>query len=141
MTLVIQTNTQGRLHVWICDDHGHILGHRQRVVQWHGAEFALGLVDRLLIACSLKPRQVRRVLVVRGPGAFSAVRIGLVLANTFGYVLNIPVRGVTTEKKLSDKVIERLASQHAKFQKRSVRPWYGKEPNISQPKRRYAKAR
>lgn len=136
MTLVIQTNTRGRLHVWVCDQRGVVLRHRQRVVQWHGAEYALRVVDSCLADQSLTPRRLRRILVVRGPGAFSAVRVGLVLANTFSYILHIPIRGVRSESQLTEAQIRRLVSDRSGYTQRAVRPWYGKEPNISRPKRR-----
>jgi tRNA threonylcarbamoyl adenosine modification protein YeaZ len=56
---------------------------------------ALGpMVEQLFIDAGLKPDQLSRVVVTRGPGTFTGLRIGLSFAKGMALALNIPVIGV-----------------------------------------------
>lgn len=50
------------------------------------------LLDELLKDCKLKIKDINRVLVVNGPGSFTGVRLGVVIAKTISYLLNIEIR-------------------------------------------------
>lgn len=82
----------------------------------------------------LKVRRLQCIAVVRGPGPFTAVRTGIIVANTLGWMLSIPVVGIVSERPLTDSDIDRLHSPQGKTF-RPVRPAYGREPNITKPKR------
>ncbi len=42
----------------------------------------------------IKPQEFKAVMVVTGPGSFSASRAGVVLANAFNFLYGIPVLGI-----------------------------------------------
>lgn len=65
---------------------------------------ALEVVDKLLGKNKITPKKLKGVFAVNGPGPFTAVRIGIALANTFSYALNIPVFGI--EYKEGEKIKE-----------------------------------
>lgn len=84
--------------------------------------------------------QLNGVIVVQGPGQFSALRIGIVTANTLAHSLNIPIVGVELKKswidlpeeeKLEKVWAEAKKQESKKIKKQLVRPIYGKEPNIT----------
>ncbi len=114
---------------------GKILAHRQVTVTWHGSDQALALVDRLLQS---HRQPLKRVIVVRGPGPFTAVRTGIIIANTLSYARNIPVVGSTSAIPLTDQRVLALTARPAPKTHRLVRPFYGKAPNITKPKPRQA---
>src|SRR5690349_8018522 len=80
--LVIQTNVSGRLLVWIVTHQGKVLMRGSKVIEWHGSEQMLALVDAVLRKKKKGLADVSGIVVVRGPGPFTAVRTGLVVANT-----------------------------------------------------------
>lgn len=83
----------------------------------------------------ISQNQVTKIVVVRGPGPFTAVRTGLVVANTLSWLWDIPVYGIVYEKLLESADIEIITSQGLPRNQDLIRPWYGREPNITLPKR------
>ncbi|MFH0780255.1 MAG: hypothetical protein V1928_05395 [Parcubacteria group bacterium] len=90
--------------------------------------------------------KIKNIFVVEGPGAFSALRIGIATANALAYAMNAPVIGVRLEKeweglapeeqleKIWDKAINaesRLLPPHLRGRNKFVRPFYGMDPHIT----------
>lgn len=48
------------------------------------------------ITAALKKSRTDMILVVKGPGAFTGLRIGVTAANTLAFVLNAPILGLST---------------------------------------------
>lgn len=135
--LVIQTNVLGRLYVWLVDGQGRIEARAAKKIVWHGSEFMLALIDSLLRRAKIQPADIGSIFVVRGPGPFTAVRTGLVIANTLGMILDVPVQGIVSAAILQSRDIKQALSLLRPATKKSsvVRPWYGREPNITLPRR------
>ena len=75
------------------------------------------------------------ILVVTGPGAFGAVRAGVVMANTADFVLRIPLAGIELKEGQSfEEIIKKGFLKIKKTKSGIVSPVYGKEPNITKPK-------
>lgn len=74
------------------------------------------------------------VCVVRGPGSFTAVRTGVLIANLLARLRRKPLVGVTAEDAQDlDSLAERIA--HGFLPSAGyVAPAYGAEPNITLPK-------
>ena len=92
-------------------------------------------IDALLRKHHIKPRQLKWVAVNLGPGSFTGLRVGISLANAFGYGLGIPVIG---EKELVGSArerVERLLKLTTKSKTfRQVLPHYGRPPRITKSK-------
>ncbi len=58
-------------------------------------------LDDMLKEAKLKPKDINKIMVVNGPGSFTGVRIGVTIAKTYSYLLNIPVIPVSSLKMLS----------------------------------------
>lgn len=92
----------------------------------------LPLIDSLLRTAKTRHRDISRIIVVRGPGPFTAVRTGLVVANTLGMILDVPVQGIISAQKLKIREVCHLVGQRITSKKPFVaRPWYGREPNVT----------
>lgn len=81
---------------------------------------------------------LKGIIVTKGPGKFTATRIGVTTANALAYALQIPVAGVTQEE-YADVQTWIAAGKQALGKKKwsiklAVEPQYGGEPNISKPK-------
>ncbi|MFA5359128.1 MAG: tRNA (adenosine(37)-N6)-threonylcarbamoyltransferase complex dimerization subunit type 1 TsaB [Patescibacteria group bacterium] len=138
MILIINTTVSDRLMVGlakrrkIIDRQGLVVGRSQ-------AEKLLFLVDRVLKKNKIKFKDLKGVIVVTGPGGFSSVRLGVILANTMGYALDIPVIGLRYSKKYSS--LEELVADGIEILKDKssfsmVHPFYNQKPNITTAKKK-----
>lgn len=130
--LILQTNISGRIDVWLMSKQKNIFAHRTRMVTFHGADTLLAHVDALLSEERLPLRRIDVIGVVRGPGPFTAVRTGLLAANTLAWILKkrlIHIRSATT---LNTQQLKKLVSMQPRLD--PVRPAYGRSPNITRPK-------
>ena len=134
MIVACQTNRPGVLHVWLLNEHGVGIKHRQRSIEPGESEQLLELLAGLVHDARLPWAKVTGLVVVRGPGPFTPVRTGLVVVNTLGLLKKIPVVGMTSAEELNEK---RLRSVIHKIKKTPLghypRPFYGRAPTISQP--------
>lgn len=71
------------------------------------------------------------IVIFRGPGSFTGLRIGCTVANTIAYSEQIPIVGTIGESWREDG-ITRLESGENDTQ---VMPEYGAPPRITQPKK------
>jgi hypothetical protein len=78
------------------------------------------------------------IAVVRGPGSFTGIRTGIVTANTLGWVLSVPVRGVQKSCALAN-----LRERTARFRSAGqfALPFYAAPPHITKPKSRFGNMR
>ncbi|HOP65797.1 MAG TPA: tRNA (adenosine(37)-N6)-threonylcarbamoyltransferase complex dimerization subunit type 1 TsaB [Bacilli bacterium] len=56
----------------------------------------LPTIKDLLAKNKLLPADIKEVIVVNGPGSFTGVRIGVTVAKTFAYALNIKIKTITS---------------------------------------------
>ena len=54
------------------------------------------MIDRILKDNKIKTNDLNEIIVVNGPGSFTGVRIGVVIAKTLSYTLNIPIKTITS---------------------------------------------
>lgn len=64
-------------------------------------------VEQLLQECNVKPKELNKIVVAAGPGSYTGVRIGVTVAKTLAWALNIPIVGVSS--------LEILAANGANF--------------------------
>lgn len=92
-------------------------------------------IDRLLRSNKIKPKQLRQVAANLGPGSFTGLRIGISIANAFGYALNIPVAGKSGLTGIARQRIETLLKLKPRSNKfKPALPQYGRPARITQPK-------
>lgn len=96
----------------------------------------LVLVDRVLKKNKMKPGDLGGIAVISGPGSFTALRQGIVAANTISYVLEIPVAGIRLDEFSNDDELITVIYEKIKKAKvgEIVLPFYGGEPNITTPR-------
>lgn len=58
-------------------------------------------LDYLMKDIDIEPQTVDQVVVAKGPGSYTGVRIGLSTAKSLAWALNIPIKGVSTLKTLA----------------------------------------
>ncbi|WP_338471499.1 tRNA (adenosine(37)-N6)-threonylcarbamoyltransferase complex dimerization subunit type 1 TsaB [Niallia sp. XMNu-256] len=58
-------------------------------------------IERLLDDCDMKPADIDKIVVAKGPGSYTGVRIGVTIAKTLAWTLNIPLVGVSSLEVLA----------------------------------------
>jgi|SRR3989344_2424442 len=96
------------------------------------AAFSDKILETVDVLCGGRSQvmQLGAVVVHQGPGTFSAVRSGVLLANTLGALLDIPVIAVQDNFDTANlpKLIGRLLKQKSSV---PIKPIYNREPNIT----------
>ena len=96
----------------------------------------LRLISGFIAKHKIGAHQLDAIVVNRGPGPFTALRVGITVANTLGLAGNFPVIGIRTEKATQQTAeIEAMLFSEPTTND-FVRPWYDKKPNITKPKPR-----
>jgi tRNA threonylcarbamoyladenosine biosynthesis protein TsaB len=110
--------------------------YRQKVKsRFQESEKLLGLIDKLLKNKKKTPGDIKKILIVRGPGGFTALRIGAAVANTLAFSLKIPIIGVTKAEFVKNDIKSLLKKKSVKI----ITPLYGREANITRPKKQWLK--
>jgi tRNA threonylcarbamoyladenosine biosynthesis protein TsaB len=58
-------------------------------------------IDHLMKEVAIVPEELNKIVVAKGPGSYTGVRIGLTTAKTMAWALNIPVVGISSLEALS----------------------------------------
>lgn len=53
-------------------------------------------IENLLQEVDVKPNELDKIIVAKGPGSYTGVRIGVSVAKTMAWALNIPITGVSS---------------------------------------------
>ena len=64
-------------------NHGHSL-------------IAVPTIEKILEKENITPQDLNQIEVINGPGSFTGVRIGVTIAKTLAYTLNIPIKTIST---------------------------------------------
>ena len=91
---------------------GAILDSRIKPSTRNHSDFTMPLIKEILDSNNITVKDLKEVLVVNGPGSFTGVRIGVTIAKTLAYTLNIPIKTMTSlemyacgEKELDKKLV------------------------------------
>jgi tRNA threonylcarbamoyladenosine biosynthesis protein TsaB len=79
----------------------------------------------------LDSKKPNGIVVYKGPGSFTGLRIGTSVANALAYSLDIPIAGANGENWISDG-ISKLETDPSK---RPATPEYGQPAGVTQPKK------
>lgn len=71
------------------------------------------------------------LLVYRGPGSFTGLRIGITVMNTISYAQALPIVGATGDGWLAQGVARLVAGENEQV----ILPEYGAEARITKPKK------
>lgn len=88
-------------------------------------------IEEMLNKSRIGYSNISGVVVFEGPGSFTGLRIGMTVANSFAYSLNIPVVSAGSKtwiKKGTKKLLD------GKNEKISI-PKYGSDAHVSVPKK------
>lgn len=98
-TLVIDTSTN-ILGVAILNGTELIGQKVTKVNQDHSSRLMPAIVE-LMEDISIEPHDLQKIIVGEGPGSFTGIRIGVTVAKSLAWALNIPVVGVSSLESLA----------------------------------------
>ncbi|OGY85344.1 MAG: hypothetical protein A3F54_02945 [Candidatus Kerfeldbacteria bacterium RIFCSPHIGHO2_12_FULL_48_17] len=136
MLLIVQTAVPNRIQLALGEKS--ISATLDEEVGFHQSEVLLKLTEKFLRQARCTWQDVRGIIVALGPGgSFTALRLGVVMANTLAWSLKIPNVGVTGEKKTLQQLWE-AGRKHLEASSRPVilQPHYGQPPSITKPKKK-----
>ena len=133
MFLLIHTADEKKVFIGLAEN-GKLTAKRVFTAQYRQAEELLPAVDKLL---GKQLSRLKGIAVVCGPGPFTALRIGMAVANTLAWGLKIPVAGVKLDEFSGYDQLAAVGEKKIKTAKQGsiVEPFYGKEPSITLKKR------
>lgn len=91
----------------------------------------LSSIEEVRSEASISQLDLKGVIVFKGPGSFTSLRIGITVANTVAQSLGVPAVGVSGETWINQGA-QKLADG---ADKAIVLPEYGAEPNITKQKK------
>jgi tRNA threonylcarbamoyladenosine biosynthesis protein TsaB len=62
---------------------------------------AMPAIEQLLNDCDVSPKQLEKIVVATGPGSYTGVRIGVSIAKTMAWSLQIPIVGISSLEVLA----------------------------------------
>jgi len=71
---------------------GKIVDSKEKESSMQHSVYTMPLIDEVLKNNNLDSNDINEIIVVNGPGSFTGVRIGVTIAKTYSYLLNIPIK-------------------------------------------------
>lgn len=88
-------------------------------------------IEELLKSYKLDFKDLGGIVCYKGPGSFTGLRIGISLANTLSYGLNIPIEGIMEVETIEEGISNLIKRGNMK----QIMPFYGADPHITLPKK------
>ena len=135
-TLILYINTSSPKKNQIVLKSGKVVIKKTFKTEYNQTESLLFEIDQLFAEANKSPQNLTGIIAVIGPGPFTALRVGITIANTLAYSLAVPVVGFKTSQfdSLSNLISKGEKAILLKKQTKPLIPYYGKEPNITKPK-------
>ena len=134
MYLYLDTTERDSFQVSLVDK-GKVLKHKTVLSVRQHSEKLLKAINGLLKAHGINAPaftkegsrgRLKGIAVVKGPGSFTSLRVGVATANALAFALGVPARGVRP-----GFVLQKLDSLFKKKQNNIVLPEYGQPPHIT----------
>ena len=80
---------------------GEILEVSKKESSRNHSVYTVNMIDQILKNNNIDTHYLNEIIVVNGPGSFTGVRIGVIIAKTMAYTLNIPIKTITSLEAIS----------------------------------------
>lgn len=97
--LAIDTSTHLMAVALVTD--GQVIGELTTNLAKNHSVRLMPAISNLMAKVEVSPKQLDKIIVGKGPGSYTGVRIGLTTAKSLAWALNIPVVGVSSIKALA----------------------------------------
>ena len=82
------------LYTGIVDNH-KLITERKKEYGTKLSEEALPEIIEMMEEAKIKPTDINKIIVVKGPGSFTGIRIGITIAKVWAWGLNIPITTIS----------------------------------------------
>lgn len=93
-TLYIDTHSE-KIIIVLYKDTSVIIKKEVETHQNHSIT-TMPIINEVLILAKIKVNDIKEIIVVNGPGSFTGIRIGVTIAKTLGFSLQIPVKTMSS---------------------------------------------
>lgn len=76
--------------------NGEVVEKLEQVSKQNHSVYTVSMIDNILKNNEILPSYLTEIIVVNGPGSFTGVRIGVTIAKTLAYTLNVPIKTITS---------------------------------------------
>lgn len=76
--------------------NGKVLEEKIKESERSHSIYLLPMIDEILKSNNLLPNDLNDILVVNGPGSFTGIRLGVTVAKTLAYTLNINIKTISS---------------------------------------------
>lgn len=66
------------------------------------SEYMINEINNIFTRNNIDPKEINGIIVTKGPGSYTGLRIALTIAKMYGYILNIPVYALSSLEILLD---------------------------------------
>ena len=87
--------------------NGSLLEKKEVISKQNHSVLVMPTIDNILKSNQIDTSYLNDIIVVNGPGSFTGVRIGVVIAKTLAYTLNIPIKTITSLECISVSKIKK----------------------------------
>lgn len=94
---------------------------------------SLMLLEKFLRGNKVTPKDLQKIVVCSGPGSFNGIRVGISMSQAMGFALSIPVAVITQDEIPTES--KDLAKLWKLKPSKKLTASYGREPNITPPKK------
>ncbi|XQY92129.1 tRNA (adenosine(37)-N6)-threonylcarbamoyltransferase complex dimerization subunit type 1 TsaB [Metabacillus sp. HB246100] len=101
MNVLAIDTTNHVLGVALVNNDGTVIGEYITNLKKNHSVRAMPAIEKLMADCDLKPNQLGKIVIATGPGSYTGVRIGVSIAKTMAWALNIPIVGVSSLEGLA----------------------------------------
>ncbi len=85
-------------------DNGKIINKRTMYLAKDLSRFTIDEVSKMFDEVNVKPLDIKKIIVVNGPGSFTGIRIGITLAKLMAFCLNIPITTISSLEAMKESV-------------------------------------
>ena len=110
MILFLDTSDLHHMILALIPKSGDITRH-EFAVAYNENDQTLGFLDKFLKRHRVKADDINKIIVCSGPGSFTGTRVGVTIAQAFGFAKNIPVVAIKKTQVPTD--LRKLATLKA----------------------------
>lgn len=94
LTLFLDTHDKNIIEILYKD--GKVIDKEIRLSERNHSDYTIHMLNTMLKRNKITVHDLNEIIVVNGPGSFTGVRIGVTIAKTLAYTLNIPIKTITS---------------------------------------------
>ncbi len=101
MLLFIDTSDLHQMTFALIPNNGNIV-RQEFTIAYNESDQTLGILDRFLKQNKLSSNDISKIIACSGPGSFTGTRVGITIAQAFGFAKKIPVYAIPKSKIPAD---------------------------------------